>query len=128
MIENRYNQDLLATETYAATILAARNKIERDDLVNPLWIEDESQRLGDVNIPKTFWDQMRQAKLYFLEVPFEERLLHTIKLYGNLDKMKMISAIIRIKKRLGGLESKEAVSAFMEDRLEDCFQIGRAHV
>ena len=44
-------------------------------------------------------------------------------MYGNLDKMKMIGAIIRIKKRLGGLEAKEAVSAFIEDRLEDCFRI-----
>ncbi len=88
-----------------------------------IWIEDESQRLGDINIPKVFWDQMRSAKLYFLDLPFEQRLIHTILLYGDLDKMKMISAIMRIKKRLGGLETKEAVSAFVEDRLEDCFRI-----
>ena len=91
--------------------------------LSPIWIEDESQRLGDINIPKAFWDQMRYVKLYFLDLPFEERLIHTVKLYGKLDKMKMIGAIIRIKKRLGGLEAKEAVSAFMEDRLEDCFRI-----
>jgi tRNA 2-selenouridine synthase len=88
-----------------------------------IWVEDESQRLGEVNIPKVFWDQMRTAKLYFLDLPFEERLIHTIMMYGSLDKMKMIGAILRIKKRLGGLDAKEAVNAFMEDRIEDCFRI-----
>ena len=88
-----------------------------------IWLEDESQRIGDVNIPITFWQQMREADLYFLDVPFEERLLHIMSMYGNLDKMKMINAIIRIKKRLGGLDAKDAVNAFMEDRIADCFRI-----
>jgi tRNA 2-selenouridine synthase len=35
----------------------------------------------------------------------------------------MINAIIRIKKRLGGLDAKDAVNAFMEDRTADCFRI-----
>ncbi|MFN5334184.1 MAG: tRNA 2-selenouridine(34) synthase MnmH [Bacteroidota bacterium] len=111
-----YFENQLALSLYQANEHAI-NKSES------IWLEDESQRLGDVNIPKVFWDQMRSTKLYFLDLPFEERLIHTIKLYGKLDKMKMIGAIIRIKKRLGGLEAKEAVSAFMEDRLEDCFRI-----
>jgi tRNA 2-selenouridine synthase len=88
-----------------------------------IWLEDESQRIGDVNIPITFWKQMREADLYFLDIPFEERLMHILNMYGNLDKMKMINAIVRIKKRLGGLDAKDAVNAFMEDRIEDCFRI-----
>ena len=88
-----------------------------------IWIEDESQRIGDINIPINFWHQMRNTSLYFLDIPFEERLLHILNVYGNLDKMKMINAIIRIKKRLGGLDAKDAVNAFMEDRTADCFRI-----
>jgi tRNA 2-selenouridine synthase len=88
-----------------------------------IWIEDESQRIGDVNIPIGLWDQMRKSKLYFLNISFEERLIHILKVYGNLDKMKMINAIVRIKKRLGGLDAKDAVNAFMEDRIVDCFRI-----
>jgi len=88
-----------------------------------IWIEDESQRIGDVNIPINFWHQMRNTSLYFLDIPFEDRLLHILNVYGNLDKMKMINAIIRIKKRLGGLDAKDAVNAFMEDRTADCFRI-----
>lgn len=88
-----------------------------------IWLEDESQRIGDVNIPISIWKQMRDTYLFFLDIPFEERLLHVLNMYGNLDKMKMINAIIRIKKRLGGLDAKDAVNAFMEDRIEDCFRI-----
>lgn len=88
-----------------------------------IWLEDESQRIGDVNIPIPIWKQMRDAYLFFLDIPFEERLLQVLNMYGNLDKMKMINAIIRIKKRLGGLDAKDAVNAFMEDRIEDCFRI-----
>jgi tRNA 2-selenouridine synthase len=87
------------------------------------WIEDESQRIGDVNIPAHLWAQMRQATLYFIDIPFEERLIQILKTYSHLDKMKMINAIVRIKKRLGGLDAKDAVNAFIEDRIEDCFRI-----
>jgi tRNA 2-selenouridine synthase len=88
-----------------------------------IWVEDESQRIGDVNIPIELWNQMRKSSLYFLDIPFEERLLQVLKIYGDLDKMKMINSIIRIKKRLGGLDAKDAVNAFMEDRTADCFRI-----
>jgi tRNA 2-selenouridine synthase len=109
-------ENKLALQLYNCTLQAQEKHL-------PIWLEDESQRLGDVNIPRVFWEQMRFATLFFLDLPFEERLIHTVNMYGNLDKMKMIGAIIRIKKRLGGLEAKEAVSAFIEDRLEDCFRI-----
>jgi tRNA 2-selenouridine synthase len=105
----------------ALALFRVHQKIQNTN--ESIWIEDESQRLGDVNIPKPFWDQMRNTHLYFVDIPFEQRLIHTLTIYGNLDKMKMIGAIVRIKKRLGGLETKEAVNAFVEDRLEDCFRI-----
>ncbi len=88
-----------------------------------IWLEDESQRIGDVNIPIHFWRQMREKPLYFLDIPFEERLQHIIKEYGPLNKESIVNAIIRIKKRLGGLETKECINALLEDRTEDCFRI-----
>ncbi len=88
-----------------------------------IWLEDESQRIGEVNIPQPLWLQMRQSPVYFLDIPFEERLLHIIKWYGKQDKEKMIGAIIRIKKRLGGLETKTAVNFLIEDNVADCFRV-----
>ncbi len=89
----------------------------------PVWLEDESQRIGEVNIPINLWRQMRAQTLYFLDIPFEERLKHITAEYGKLEKEKLVNAIIRIKKRLGGLETKEAIGALIEDRIEDSFRI-----
>lgn len=89
----------------------------------PIWLEDESQRIGDVNLPINIWKQMRQTEVYFVDIPFEERLKHIILEYGKLEKERLVNAVIRIKKRLGGLETKEAVNALIEDRTEDCFRI-----
>jgi tRNA 2-selenouridine synthase len=90
---------------------------------NTIWVEDESQRIGDVNIPINLWKLWRQQDLYFLDIPFEERLKHIVKEYGKLDKERLVNAIIRIKKRLGGLETRESVNAIVEERVEDCFRI-----
>ena len=90
---------------------------------SPLWLEDESQRIGLVNIPKDIWNNMRQSPLYFLEIPFEERLKHLVQEYGSLDKQKMIDAIHRIKERLGGLEAKNAVNFLEENNTIESFRI-----
>jgi tRNA 2-selenouridine synthase len=88
-----------------------------------IWVEDESQRIGDVNIPINLWKQWRKHPLYFLDIPFEERLRHIVDEYGKLERERLVNAIIRIKKRLGGLETKESLNALVEDRVEDCFRI-----
>ena len=89
----------------------------------PIWVEDESQRIGEVNLPINLWKQMRTQPLFFLDISFEERLKHIVVEYGKEEKEKLVNAIIRIKKKLGGLEAKEAIGALIEDRTEDCFRI-----
>lgn len=71
-----------------------------------LWIEDESQRIGQVNIPGSFLKTIRQQQLFFIDVPFEERLNHLLAEYGNCNKEALEAAILRIKKRLGGYKQK----------------------
>lgn len=88
-----------------------------------IWLEDESQRVGHVNIPHELWKQMRASEVYFLEIPFEERLQYIVAGYGKKDKEKLINAIIRIQKRLGPLETKTAINHLLEDNISDCFAI-----
>ncbi|MBS4066016.1 MAG: tRNA 2-selenouridine(34) synthase MnmH [Chitinophagaceae bacterium] len=96
------------------------HKISNQECV---WVEDESQRIGDVNIPIQLWRQWRNQSLYFLDIPFEERLKHITEEYGGLDRERLVNSIIRIKKRLGGLETKESINALVEERVADCFRI-----
>ncbi len=91
--------------------------------VGPLWLEDESQRIGHINIPPAFWNSMSQSPVFFIDVPFDERVKQIVKEYGELDKEKMEDAIIRIRKRLGGLETKTALEHMAANDMESCFRI-----
>ena len=90
---------------------------------NPIWLEDESQRIGEVNIPTSLFEQMRKAPLFFIQIPFEHRLNYILENYGKFEKEKLLTPILRIKKRLGGLETKLAVNCLLEDDVKGCFSI-----
>ncbi len=90
---------------------------------NCIWLEDESQRIGLVNIPNDLWKTMRRSPVYFIKIPFEERLKHLVREYGVLDKQKMIDAIGRIKERLGGLNAKNAIQFLDEGNITESFRV-----
>jgi tRNA 2-selenouridine synthase len=92
-------------------------------LTSGIWLEDESQRIGLVNIPNAFWKTMRHSQIYFLDIPFEERLRHITKEYGALDKQQMIEAINRIKEKLGEVNAKAAIQFLEEGNTEESFRI-----
>ena len=89
----------------------------------PIWVEDESQRIGLVNIPGAFVRTLRESKLLFIDIPFEERLEYIISEYGNCDHESLEAGILRIKKRLGGLNTKNAIQFLKENNLKECFRI-----
>ncbi|MBM3921997.1 MAG: tRNA 2-selenouridine(34) synthase MnmH [Sphingomonadales bacterium] len=88
-----------------------------------IWIEDESQRIGQVNLPSPFWTTMRQAPVYFLEIPFEERLSHIVEEYGALDKTALTDATIRITKKLGHLQAQQVADLLAENNIRAAFEI-----
>lgn len=89
----------------------------------PVWLEDESQRIGTVNIPQPLWLAMRRSPIFFLDIPFEERLEHLVTEYGSLDKERVLEATARLQKRLGGLETKTAIAYLQEGNVRECFRI-----
>jgi tRNA 2-selenouridine synthase len=90
---------------------------------SPIWLEDESQRIGLVNLPNDLWNNMRLSPVYFLDIPFEERLQNIVQEYGILDKEKMIDAIGRIKEKLGHLNAKTAILMLNEGKITESFDI-----
>lgn len=87
------------------------------------WLEDESQRIGVLNIPPVFWKAMRTQPLFFVDVPFHERLQYIISEYGRCDKERLLLSIERIQKRLGPLETKNAKAHLERDEIDHCFGI-----
>ncbi len=88
-----------------------------------VWLEDESQRLGTVNIPNGLWQVMLQSSVSFVHVPFEKRLEHIVSEYGTLPKDRLVNAITRISKKLGGLEAKNAITYLEEGKTAEAFSI-----
>jgi len=88
-----------------------------------IWLEDESQRIGTVNIPQPLWNHIRSCPVYFLDIPFDARLDYLVATYGILDKTELGEATKRIQKRLGGLETKLALEFLEANNLKECFSI-----
>jgi tRNA 2-selenouridine synthase len=88
-----------------------------------IWMEDESQRIGLVNIPHELWYSMRTSSVIFLDIPFEERLKHIVEGYGTLDAERLAQAIERIQKRLGPLETKTSLELLKEGDMTGSFRI-----
>jgi tRNA 2-selenouridine synthase len=88
-----------------------------------IWIEDESQRIGNVNLPNALWKTMRRSPVFFLEIPFEERLKYITAEYGKFQKEDLVKATVRIQKRLGSAATKNALAHFAEDNFAEAFRI-----
>ena len=88
-----------------------------------IWLEDESQRIGDRTIPSAFYTNMRDSPVVFLEIPFQQRLKYIVREYGQLSAQKIAEATLRIQKRLGPLETKTAIQFLEENNINACFDI-----
>ncbi|MGV3586767.1 MAG: tRNA 2-selenouridine(34) synthase MnmH [Adhaeribacter sp.] len=104
-------------ENDLALALYGQNNPER------LWLEDEGISIGKVNIPKPFYEQMQAATLIKIEVPKAERIRKLAREYCQTDKTLLAEAILRIKKRLGGLATKEALQAIETDDMEKMVEL-----
>jgi len=88
-----------------------------------IWLEDESQRIGDLNLPNALWNTMRESPIIFLEIPFEERLNHIVEEYGECDTEKLIDSTKRISQRLGGLDTKNTIGFLEKGEIKEAFRI-----
>ncbi len=93
----------------------------RDVLTHqPVWLEDESRYIGSVRLPDQFHHHMRQAQVVFIEVPFEARLARLVAEYGQYPIASATEALLKIRKRLGGLHTTQAMTALNRGDLETC--------
>ncbi len=102
---------------------AACSPTINDQRSTVIFLEDESQRIGNLQIPMPLWRSMRKSPVFFMDIPFEERLDYITEEYGKLKKKTLADAILRIQKRLGGLETKNALNFLEEDNTKECFRI-----
>lgn len=89
----------------------------------PIWVEDESLMIGRVRIPDAFFHQMRQARLFFAEMPVEQRVERLVVDYGRFAKEDLAASVRRIEKRLGPQHCKAALEALDRNDLHSVARI-----
>jgi len=85
------------------------------DSSKPLFVEKESQRIGQLLLPKDFFEQLKTAPTLSLQIPTEQRIQRIMRDYGSSDKQSLIDAVKKIEKRLGGLACKTIITHIQED-------------
>lgn len=124
MFENMLAETLAVIHSQMAGEQLLANNDQPTAVNNPtIWLEDESQRIGNLQIPMPFWENMRSSPIRFVDIPFEQRLDYLTIEYGRFEKEKLVNAVMRIQKRLGGLETKNAVNHLLENNHKECFRI-----
>lgn len=93
------------------------------DYSKTIWVEDESHRIGDVNIPMTFYENIRSKPLVFIEIPQKERIKHLVDEYSDCSKTSLIDSIGRITKRLGGKDTQIAIQSIQENNFKEAAKL-----
>ncbi len=83
----------------------------RLDPARPVYLEDESRRIGAINVPAGIWRQMRKAPAYVVQTTVEARVERLVDIYGTVPPGELKDAIRLVEKRLGGLRTKQALRA-----------------
>ncbi|MVM39610.1 tRNA 2-selenouridine(34) synthase MnmH [Spirosoma sp. HMF3257] len=76
-----------------------------------IWLEDESRSIGSCFVPMALWQQMRVAPVAFIDLPKGERVNRLVTEYAGIDHNLLVQATERIRKRLGGKVTKDALEA-----------------
>ena len=116
-------ENLLALELLEKSKVNGQPSMERASNHSPIWLEDEAQRIGDLNLPNALWDTMRESPIIFLDISFEERLNHIVEEYGDCDPEKLIDSTKRISQRLGGLDAKNTIEFLGKGEIKEAFNI-----
>jgi tRNA 2-selenouridine synthase len=87
------------------------------DASRPVWIEAESRRVGSCRVPDELFTQMMGAPVIQVVRSREERIMHLLQDYGDVNPEGLIEATHRIRKKLGGLRTQQAIEAIHQGDL-----------
>ncbi|MBI5009059.1 MAG: tRNA 2-selenouridine(34) synthase MnmH [Bacteroidia bacterium] len=109
------------TTEYFANILYDSWSIT--DPGKPVWLEDESRNIGSVFMPEEFYNNMQMSPAIILMMDVKTRLPRLIREYTLFPKEALTASVMRISKRLGGGNTKEAISAIESGNFAKAIEI-----
>lgn len=77
----------------------------------PLWVEDESRNIGTVFIPDGLYGNMQDTRAIILMMDVKTRLPRLMNEYSAYPPELLKASILKISKRLGGDNTRDAIQA-----------------
>ncbi len=100
-----------SSEQFENLIFGEWQKLDR---TKRTWLEDESRNVGSCFVPMPLWHQMRAAPVAFVDLPKAVRVERLVREYTGIDHELLIEATERIRKRLGGQITQQALDALAQ--------------
>lgn len=97
------------------------------DLSKPIWLEDESHSIGSNWIPNELFKLMRKAPVLKMELPKKERIKRLINEYAGFDVKYLEECVLKIGKRLGGQNVKQALESLENGDLSNVAELTLAY-
>lgn len=82
------------------------------DWTAPLWVEGESRKVGDVYLPQTLYNAMKNGTLIKLHASFATRVARIVAEYGKADPQTIAQwerALISLRPHLGGARCDDMI-------------------
>jgi tRNA 2-selenouridine synthase len=98
-------------------------ELTQSDAARPLWIEDESRNIGSVFLPDQFYLNMQDNPIIVLVIDMNIRLPRLMEEYSKYPPESLTASILKITKRLGGDNTREAIVAVEKGNIEKAIEI-----
>jgi tRNA 2-selenouridine synthase len=93
------------------------------DTGEPCWIEDESRNIGSVFLPDQFYLNMQDSPVIVLVMDIKTRLPRLMEEYSKYPPESLKASILKINKRLGGDNTRDAIAALETGNIARAIEI-----
>lgn len=109
-----------ATEQFSNNLY---KKLSELNLEKPIWIEDESRNIGSVFMPEELYLTMQKSLTVIIRMSIQTRMPRLLREYAVFPPEQLKSSVLKISKRLGGDNVREAIEAIDRGDLEKAITI-----
>jgi tRNA 2-selenouridine synthase len=85
------------------------------DFRKRMWMEDESRRIGRIDLPPAFFGQVSNGILLKAVVDKNTRIERLVREYSGFPKTQLADALAKIRDGIGGTRYKESLKALDQD-------------
>lgn len=108
------------TEQFSNNLFRKLSELNPEE---PIWIEDESRNIGSVFMPEELYLNMQKSLTVIIKMSIQTRMPRLLSEYAGFPPEQLKSSVMKISKRLGGDNVREAIEAIERGDLEKAITI-----